>query len=189
MEPNNERVNVQVKIEAAKKLPGIGPVVDLDGNMDLKLNPAFRMDLGVALNVLSFEIARADATITKSSFSTTININAVILHGTASINAWSTDGKFHFTGSGRMAIEVRKGSISETCTDMPCGSVQGWLGHPVSVWLRLCPLCLSFPPFTQAGWPKSAWTWVSSPTAAMASKAMWRPGSEPSASMWTRTAT
>ena len=149
LEPNNEQVNVQVKIEAAKKLPGIGPVIDLDGTMDLKLNPTFRLDLGVALNVLSFEIARADATVTKSSFSTTININAVILHGTASINAWSTDGKFHFTGSGRMAIEVRKGSISETCTPFPCGCNTCWKWGfiPYPCGCGNCPLCISFPPF------------------------------------------
>ncbi len=149
--PNNEMVNVQVGIEAGKKI-GTTPVIGLDGTMDLTLRPAFQIDLGVALNVLSFQIARSKATITQNSFSTTINITAAILYGTASINAWSTDGKFHFTGSGRMSIEIRKGSISETCSDfgLPCGcsTCLKWGFIPYPCKCRSCPICVSFPPFS-----------------------------------------
>jgi hypothetical protein len=152
--PNAEAVSVQVEIVSGKSLPVIGPVVGLDGTMNLALNPKFKLDLAAVLNVLSFRIASAQATVTERSFSTTINISAVYLHGSASINAWSTDGKFHFTGSGRMSIELIKGSVFESCSDIiPCGIdwcyKDTFLGRiPYPCGARFCPACISFPPFS-----------------------------------------
>ena len=146
--PNSEAVNVAVKIVAGKSLPVLGPVIGLDGTMNLQINPSFKLDLGVALNVLSFKIATAQATITKNSFATTIRITGLFIQGTASINAWSSDGKFHFTGSGRMSLEVRKGSISSTCGSVPCGVrfCKKW-GIPYPCGVNFCNVCLNFPPF------------------------------------------
>jgi len=110
--PGNERVDVTVTIEAGKSLPVIGPILALDGSMGFQPRP-FELDLGVALSLLSIEIARADATITTTSFRTTVRFEALFYNGSATINAFTRNGRATFTGSGRVAIEVKKGSIVE----------------------------------------------------------------------------
>ncbi|MDQ3249501.1 MAG: DUF4397 domain-containing protein, partial [Chloroflexota bacterium] len=108
--PGNERVDVTVTIEAGKSLPGIGPILALEGTMGFQPRP-FQLDLGVALSLLSIEIARADATITASSFRTSIRFEALFYNGSATITAFTRNGRATFTGSGRVALEIRKGSI------------------------------------------------------------------------------
>lgn len=110
--PGNERVDVTVTIEAGKSLPVIGPILALEGTMGFQPRP-FQLDLGVALSLLSIEIARADATITTTSFRTTVRFEALFYNGSASINAFTRNGRATFTGSGRVAIEVKKGSVVE----------------------------------------------------------------------------
>ena len=110
--PGNERVDVTVTIEAGKSLPVIGPILSMEGTMGFQPRP-FQLDLGVALSLLSIEIARADATVTTSSFRASVRIEALFYNGTATINAFTRNGKATFTGSGRLAIEVKEGSIVE----------------------------------------------------------------------------
>lgn len=110
--PGNERVDVTVTIEAGKSLPVIGPILALEGSMGFQPRP-FRLDLGVALSLLSIEIARAEATVTTKSLRATVRIEALFYNGTARINVFSLYGKATFTGSGRIAIEVKEGSIVE----------------------------------------------------------------------------
>lgn len=110
--PGNERVDVTVTIEAGKSLPVIGPILAMEGSMGFQPRP-FQLDLGVALSLLSIEIARADATVTTSSFRASVRIEALFYNGSATINAFTRNGKATFTGSGRLALEVKKGSIVE----------------------------------------------------------------------------
>ncbi|MFZ4656620.1 MAG: DUF4397 domain-containing protein [Caldilineaceae bacterium] len=110
--PGNERVDVTVTIEAGKSLPVIGPILAMEGDMGFQPRP-FQLDLGVALSLLSVEIARAEATVTTRSFRTSVRIEALFYNGTATINAFTRNGKATFTGSGRLALEVKEGSIVE----------------------------------------------------------------------------
>lgn len=110
--PGNERVDVTVTIEAGKSLPVVGPILSMEGSMGFQPRP-FQLDLGIALSMLSIEIARADASITTTSFRTTVRFEAFFYNGTATINAFTRNGRATFTGSGRVAIEVKKGSIVE----------------------------------------------------------------------------
>lgn len=148
--PNNETVNVKVNIEAGKELPVIGKVIRLDGDMDLKVNP-FKLDLSVAVKVLTFEMSKTKATIEKDRFKTTIEVHSVFTHGTASINAWSTDGQFHFTGSGSLKLALVKGSIAQTCQSFPCRCQTCWaLGFiPYPCNCKRCSICISVPPINQ----------------------------------------
>jgi len=129
--PGNERVDVTVTIEAGKSLPGIGPVLAMEGDMGFQPRP-FELDLGVALSVLSIEVANADATITTRSFRTSIRFQGLFFNGRASINAFTRNGRATFTGSARVALEIKKGSIVK--------SGKCFLG------IRLCPPAL--PPFS-----------------------------------------
>lgn len=111
--PGEERVDVGVTIESGKSLPGLGPILALDGDMGLQPRP-FELDLGVAISVLSIEVANADATITRRSFRTSIRFQALFYNGSASINAFSRNGRSTFTGSARLSIGLRKGQIVES---------------------------------------------------------------------------
>lgn len=148
--PNNETVKVTVNIEAGKKLPVIGRLITLDGEMDLKVRPDFKLDLGVMLKLLTFKMSDAKATMTKDRFSTTIEVHSVFTHGKASINAWSTDGKFHFTGSGTLKLGLVKGSIAQTCKSVPCSCQTCWWGiFPYPCNCKRCSVCISVPPINQ----------------------------------------
>jgi hypothetical protein len=114
--PGSERVDVVVTIEAGKSLPVIGPVLAMEGSMGFQPRP-FELDLGVALSVLSVDIARANASITTRSFRTSVRFQAIFFNGSVSINAFTRNGRSTFTGSGRLAIEIKKGSIvGRKCT-------------------------------------------------------------------------
>lgn len=105
-----ERVDVTVTIEAGKSLPGIGPILALDGSMGLQPQP-FELDLGVALSVLSIEVARTEARITTNSFRASIRFQALFFNGNAEINAFSRNGRATFTGSARVSLEIKKEAI------------------------------------------------------------------------------
>ncbi len=129
--PGNERVDVTVTVEAGKSLPGIGPVLAMEGSMGFQPRP-FELDLGVALSVLSVEVANANATITTRSFRTSIRFQGLFFNGSATINAFTRNGRATFTGSARVSLEIKKGSI------VKAGNC--FLG------VKLCPPAL--PPFS-----------------------------------------
>ncbi|MCB0113087.1 MAG: cadherin repeat domain-containing protein, partial [Caldilineaceae bacterium] len=108
--PGGERVDVTVTIEAGKSLPGIGPILAVEGSMGVQPRP-FELDLGVALSVLSIEVARTEAKVTTNSFRASIQFEAIFFNGSAEINAFTRNGRATFTGSARVSLEVRKGSI------------------------------------------------------------------------------
>lgn len=108
--PGSERVDVTVTIEAGKSLPGLGPILAMEGSMGFQPQP-FELDLGVALSVLSIEIARSEATITSNSFQASIRFEALFFNGSAEINAFTLNGRSTFTGSARVSLEIKKGAI------------------------------------------------------------------------------
>lgn len=74
--PGNEKVDIAVEIQAGKSLPVLGPIVAVNGSMSLQPSP-FRIDLGGTIQVLVFEMARADATIVTQGFKARIKTNSV----------------------------------------------------------------------------------------------------------------
>jgi uncharacterized delta-60 repeat protein len=150
LRPDNEFVKLEVTIEAGKRIPAINkPAIYVDGSMQVDISPAFKLDLDVALYVLSLKIAQAHATVTETSFRANIRIDAVFIHGEAWIHAWSTDDKFHFTGGGKLTVGLKKGSISnDVCIPYPCGIKTcswGFLGSgPCGI--KFCEACLPIPP-------------------------------------------
>jgi hypothetical protein len=81
----------------------------------------FQLDLGGIVKVLVFEMARADATIRTNGFSARIQTNKIfflIPYTTdVSIAAFTkSGGEFTFVGSGRVGIEMRRGSFGRKCT-------------------------------------------------------------------------
>ncbi len=114
VEPGEEQVDVEVTIEAGKSVPGLGPIVALDGGMSLRPRP-FKLDVGAALSVLSFEVADADATLTTRKFRTSVRVTGLFYTTSAKVQIRTRSGRVIFTGSGRAAIEVVKGSLGEKC--------------------------------------------------------------------------
>lgn len=139
--PGQEQVDIEVEIEAGKSLPVLGPIVSVNGSMSLRPSP-FQLDLGGTIKVLVFEMARADATIVAQGFKARIQTNSFfgfIPYTTdVSITAFTrSGGQFTFAGSGRVAIEMKKGSFGESCT--PALKILG---------VTIIPeICLPLPPF------------------------------------------
>ncbi|MEZ4639953.1 MAG: hypothetical protein R2856_34195 [Caldilineaceae bacterium] len=129
--PGGERVDVTVTIEAGKSLPGIGPILAVEGSMGVQPRP-FELDLGVALSVLSIS-HRTEAKVTTNSFRASIQFEAIFFNGSAEINAFTRNGRATFTGSARVSLEVRKGS---DCKEQASASGR----------IRLCPPPI--PPFS-----------------------------------------
>jgi len=140
--PGNEQVDVEVEIQAGKSLPVVGPIVSVTGSMSLRPRP-FQLDLGGTIEVLVFEMANADATIVTQGFKARIQSNSFfgfIPYTTdVSITAFTrSGGQFTFAGSGRVAIEMKKGSFGEKCTP----ALKGLFGE------TLFPaICIQLPPF------------------------------------------
>ncbi len=129
--PGEERLDVTVTIEAGKSVPGLGPIIAMEGNMGFQPRP-LELDLGGVLTVLSFEVAQADATITTSSFRTSVRVKGFLYNARAEFAVFSRNGSTSFSGSGRVAVEIRKGAFVE--------SGECFLG------IFLCPPAL--PPFS-----------------------------------------
>ncbi len=136
LSPGSEKVDIEVEVQAGKSLPVLGPLVTVDGSMSLQPSP-FRIDLGGTIKVLVFEMANADATIVTQGFKARIQTRqffGFIPYTTdVSITAFTrSGGKFTFAGSGRVAIEMKKGSFGEKCTDP---------------FLFIPAFCIPLPPF------------------------------------------
>lgn len=108
--PGDERVDVEVTIEAGKELPGIGPILSIEGSMGLQPRP-FKLDLGAAIHMLSIEVARANATITTKAFSAKLSFRTIGYFGSVSIAAFAKDGRPTFTGSGIISLGVEQHAV------------------------------------------------------------------------------
>lgn len=136
--PGREKVDLEVEIEAGKSLPALGPIVSAQADMSLRLRP-FRLDLGGTIKVLIFKMARADATIVKNGFRARIRstrfAGPIPYTTNVRIAAFTKrGGKFTFVGSGRVAIEMKKGALGKKC-----------------VRLIFRKRCVSLPPFSFNG--------------------------------------
>lgn len=134
--PGSEKVDIAVEIQTGKSLPVLGPLVSVDGSMSLQPSP-FRIDLGGTIKILVFEMAKADATIVTQGFKARIKTSqffGFIPYTTdVSITAFTrSGGQFTFAGSGRVAIEMKKGSFGQKCTDP---------------FLFIPAFCIDLPPF------------------------------------------
>lgn len=113
-----ERVDLDVTIQTVKRLPRIGPIVEMRGDMGFQPRP-FELDLGVALEVLSFNIARANASIRRTSFRGVVEINSLFIGGRAEVNLFEKrtrrSTRLVFTGSGRVSVRIVKGSLGSFC--------------------------------------------------------------------------
>lgn len=155
LEPGNESLSVEVTLAGGKDIPNIGPVLEADGSLAIQFRPAFAMDLGAKLRVLSFEVARANASITERSFSVSIHVSHFVYSGSLSAKLWSaTDARtrkdrVYFTGSGDVSVGVSKGQFVNQCLNYPCGvkTCRKWgVRYPCGV--KFCNGCVRIPPST-----------------------------------------
>ncbi|MBN1138299.1 MAG: tandem-95 repeat protein [Anaerolineae bacterium] len=150
LRPNEEYVQIEVTIATMKELGG-SPLLSIEGGTRVTINPSFQLDLWGSLKVLVFTMANASATITTHSFSARLEITTFIFQATVSINAWTSQGRFHFTGSGSIRVGVDKCAW----VDGPC-----IIGYPSCRWCRKwfiyypcgctwkCAVYLCLPPFS-----------------------------------------
>jgi len=99
---------------AAGHLDPIGDIVTANASADLNTNP-FEIAVNGTLNVFIFQVASANMTIRQNSFSSTLNIDLIVAHGSLSFNAWSDWRGFHMTGSAVLTVGVPRGSIWQGC--------------------------------------------------------------------------
>jgi hypothetical protein len=140
--PGREQVDVEVEIQAGKSLPVVGPIVSVEGSMSLRPRP-FQLDLGGTIQVLVFEMANADAKIVAQGFKARIQTRSFVgfipYTTDVSITAFTrSGGQFTFAGSGRVAIEMKKGSFGEKCSP-PLIGLFGETLFPA--------ICIQLPPF------------------------------------------
>jgi hypothetical protein len=140
--PGREQVDVEVEIQAGKSLPVVGPIVSVEGSMSLRPRP-FQLDLGGTIQVLVFEMANAEAKIVAQGFKARIQTRSFVgfipYTTDVSITAFTrSGGQFTFAGSGRVAIEMKKGSFGEKCSP-PLIGLFGETLFPA--------ICIQLPPF------------------------------------------
>jgi VCBS repeat-containing protein len=146
--PDRESVELWVTISSMEHI-GPKPFITATGTTKVTINPSFALDLSVVMNVLSIE-AKSSARITENSFTASLEIITNLLKGTVSINAWTSYGKFHFSGSGEVSLGVEKYAWGGPwCLDYPCGVVwcKKW-GVPYPCGTKSCQKCTGLPPDT-----------------------------------------
>ncbi len=152
LRPDEEFVQLKVTISSMKTL-GDYPLMQAVGETKVTINPAFRMDLSVTLKVLVFETANASATITSNSFEANLVIRNYWppYEGKVSVHAWTSDGSFHFTGSGSIRVGVDRCQwVDEGCIVAypTCSTCWAWfVPYPCHCrWHCVLELCI--PPFS-----------------------------------------
>lgn len=118
--PGEERVQVDVTIEAGKSVGGF-PVVSLDGSMGVGLRPSkFELDMEAALNVLFIKVAETDTVINKNGFKARLEFSNVIFAVVpipysveAEIAVFKKSNRGTFTGSGEINVGLKKEQIVE----------------------------------------------------------------------------
>jgi parallel beta-helix repeat protein len=152
LNPNEESVEIEMTIITGQKTPNGKPVATMDGEMKVFVKPAFRLDMGVALQLMSFGLVQADASVTETSFRTTLHVSAAFIRGSASISAWSTDNnqRWHFTGSAEIGVVIERAAFGEICVPLPCVTkwCHVWGGISVPCELGACDQCAELPPDT-----------------------------------------
>lgn len=152
LNPDEESVEIEMTIVTGQKTPSGKPVATMDGEMKVFIKPAFRLDMGVALQLMSFGLVQADATVTETSFRTTLHVTAAFIRGSASISAWSTDNnqRWHFTGSAEVGVVIERAALGEICVPLPCVTkwCHVWAGISVPCELGACDQCADLPPTT-----------------------------------------
>lgn len=145
--PSNEYVKLGVTISSMKEFPEGTPIMQVNGETEVKLNP-FELNLTVTLKVLIFEMAKASATIKENSFTASLHIDILLATGDVTVNAWSKDGSFHFTGTGKVTIGIPERKWGEICIWYPCGvkMCRGWLGVRYPCGFYSCYACTGLPP-------------------------------------------
>ena len=108
VDPAAGSTTISVGLSVASSLPGMFRA-DADGTLVTK-----PFSLAVTGTFWMFsDLLRGDAStrFTSNSFRADIHLSVGIVRGEVSINAWSDRGNFHFTGSGKVAVALAKGSI------------------------------------------------------------------------------
>ncbi|RIK36750.1 MAG: hypothetical protein DCC55_26350 [Chloroflexi bacterium] len=155
LRPDNQFVRLSIRIDTARRLPlpspANKPLATIDGSATVLIEPEWGLDLAGALTIIGkFEVANGSASVRRDRFSTSFNVNLLIVKGSARIDAWTSSGnRFHFTGRGVVRLNLGKGVLYEGCAGVPCGvrwcDSPDWLpDHPCGV--KTCSVCLSIPP-------------------------------------------
>ncbi len=111
LRPNDQFVQVTLGLASRIKLGDV-PVVSGEGSAKITTAPAFGLDLSAAISVLSYQAASAEVSISEAQgFRTKIELSPPLFYASLEIKAWSKDGAFFFTGSGRARVQVCAGCV------------------------------------------------------------------------------
>ncbi len=132
VDPAAGAATINVGLSVASSLPGMFRA-DAEGTLATK---PFALAVNGTLWMFS-DMLRGDAStrFTANSFRADINLTVGIVRGNVSINAWSEQGKFHFTGYGSVAFALTKGSILDVAflklppRDMEFGGIDVAVGE------------------------------------------------------------
>ncbi len=107
---DNITVQITIKVES-ERVPGLSAApLAADGSATLNTKP-FSLLLEATVAVFGAEMSQTSVLITPNRFSAAIDVQLAVLHGQVAVNAWSSDGRFHFTGTGTAEVSMARGSI------------------------------------------------------------------------------
>lgn len=139
--PTYENVSVNMTIKDKAE------IIEVEGGLTLQWAPAFEIGLRGSLEILSYEMARASATVTERSFSVNLTIKQSLLDLNFEVNAWvDRYNKFHFTGSGTLSVDLSEGAIWEECGSVPYPSCSGDWPWEWECTIKYSNVCISIPP-------------------------------------------
>lgn len=146
LDEHSTTVSVGVEIAAGKQVAGVA-VASAKAQATVTADP-FSMALSGTVKVFTFTVGGASASIKPSQFTATLWINAIVLSGQATVNAWSNTQGFHLTGSATMNVGIPEGSIYKGCfTWLCCPNGHKYDGGNCWPWkVHKCQTCLCIPP-------------------------------------------
>lgn len=127
LRPEAQYVQVGVEITNIENFGLPLQLLTITSDVSIIWKPDWGVDItGRVLILESFESARSDIRIRKTSISLNLTVRNFYMEGNIVANAWWPDGNFHFAGSGRVAVGFRKGSIWHYCFWGLCLNIPPW---------------------------------------------------------------
>ncbi|MBX3013946.1 MAG: DUF4397 domain-containing protein [Caldilineaceae bacterium] len=144
-------IQVAAGLTAGRQIAGVS-VLSADAQMTMTPDP-FSLALEGTVKIFIVQVGGAKASLTASRFSATLWVKLAIIQGDVAIDAWSDYKGFHFTGQGRVAVGLVKGSIytgtqtedrQQTEQRQDCGSVfWGWFECTWSTVVKIVKVVVS----------------------------------------------
>jgi CSLREA domain-containing protein len=148
---DSQNIKLSMTVSTIKKIPvlDIAPV-KATGEATLQWSPDWGLSLGATITLLdTFNVAKTEMAISDSKFTFTANVEAWLVYGELTVNAWTDWSRLHMTGEGEVEVGFRQGKISSTCGCVPYPTdicyKWGAIPYPCG-WEETCG-CLDIPPF------------------------------------------